>query len=192
MFSHLRSAVGMLVLMTVLTGLVYPLALTGVLQIALPASSNGSLITRNGAVTGSALIGQTFTSDVYFHGRPSAAGQSGYDAAASSGSNLGPLSKKLLDRVTAAVQRVRGGEAGPVPADAVMASGSGLDPDITPEYALFQIARVAKARGVDPAHIEAIVAKAKTSPFLGVIGEPHVNVLLLNMALDEELASRAG
>ena len=184
MLSHLRPAFLMLIIMTVLTGLIYPLAMTGIGQVAFSNSANGSVIVSNNAVIGSRLIGEAWTSDKYFWGRPSAAGK-GYDAASSSGSNLGPTSKALIDRINGDIQKIRqvDGKA-LLPADSVTASGSGLDPHISPLNANLQIARVAKARGVAEDKIKAIVLANTQNPTLGLFGEPRVNVLLLNLALD--------
>lgn len=180
MLTHLRPAFILLFLLTLLTGIAYPLTIMGLAQLALPKAANGSLIVNGGKVVGSALIGQNWTSDRYFHGRPSAAGD-GYDAMASSGSNLGPTSAKLMARVKQDVDALHAGGAAAIPADAVTASGSGLDPDISPAFAFLQVPRVAKARGLD----EAAIAKLVTSSVAaGVVGEPRVNVLLLNMGLD--------
>lgn len=192
MLTHLRPAIVLLGLMTVLTGVIYPLSLTGLLQIAVPRTANGSLVERDGKVVGSQLIGQVFASERYFHGRPSAAGQNGYDAAASSGSNLGPLSRKLVDRVTSDVAGLKSQGIAIIPADAVTTSASGLDPDISPAHAAIQIERVARARGIAGERVRAIVSQVTALPDLGVFGEPRVNVLQLNLALDAALAPGAG
>lgn len=183
MLTHLRPAVILLALMTAITGLAYPLAMTGVAQVIAPTAANGSLVIVKGQAVGSRLIGQLWTSDKYFHGRPSAAGN-GYDALASGGSNLGATSQKLKDRVMADVVMLKK-ELGQtaIPADAVTASGSGLDPDISPEFALAQVPRVAKARNLDDGQVRALVGASIRRP-IGVFGEPHVNVLLLNLSLD--------
>ncbi len=182
--TSLRPALAMTIAFAVLLGLAYPLALTGIAQVIFPAQANGSIVTVGGQAIGSLLIGQNFASDRYFHGRPSAAGK-GYDATASSGSNYGPTSKALADRVTADVATARKASPGqPVPADLVTTSASGLDPDLSPEAAFFQVEHVAKARSLDPAKVKALVGAQIAYPFLGFIGEPHVNVLALNLALD--------
>lgn len=184
MLTYLRPAAVLVGLFTLMTGILYPLVLTGVTQLSLPFGANGSLVQRNGTVIGSALIGQTFASDRYFKGRPSAAGSSGYDAAATSGSNLGPTSKKLIDRISADFAAL-GGQAGvPMAADALTASASGLDPHISPQYAASQVARVAAARGVTEASVQGILERQTGLPVLGFLGEPRVNVLELNLALD--------
>jgi potassium-transporting ATPase KdpC subunit len=180
--SALRPAIVMTILFAALLGLAYPLAMTGIGQALFPSQANGSLVTQNGKVIGSTVVGQAFTSERYFNTRPSAAGSDGYDGLASSGSNLGPTSQALIDRVKGDVAARRAeGVAGPVPANLVTASGSGLDPDLSPEAARVQIARIARARNISSTQVERVVEANIERPMLG---EPHVNVLALNRALD--------
>ena len=181
------------IVMTILFGLAYPLVFTGLAQVLFPHQANGSLVTVNGKVAGSELIGQSFTKPEYFHGRPSAAGNNGYDAANSGGSNLGPTNQKLVDRVKADVQKFRAenpDSTGPIPADLLTSSGSGLDPHISPASAEAQVARIAKARGVTPDRIAELVAKHTDGRQWGIFGEPRVNVLLLNIDLDQSVPLR--
>ncbi|MBN9333838.1 potassium-transporting ATPase subunit KdpC [Devosia sp.] len=180
MLNQIRPAIVLTLLFTLLTGLAYPLAMTGIGQAAFPTQANGSRIERDGAVIGSALIGQSFTKPGYFWSRPSATAPEAYDAAASSGSNLGPTDARLIERVQNAV-----GGGKDVPADAVTTSGSGLDPHISPENAQAQVMRVANARGLDPREVTQLLARMTEWPALGIFGEPRVNVLELNLALDQ-------
>jgi K+-transporting ATPase ATPase C chain len=194
-FRDLRTGIIAFVLFSVLLGLAYPYAITGVAQAVFHRQANGSFVSVNGQDVGSSLVGQNFSAPAYFHPRPSAAGADGYAAEASSGSNLGPSSQALADRVAADVDRVRqennlGAEA-KVPVDAVTASGSGLDPHISPAYAELQIARVAQARGVSDDQVRKLVHDNTDGSTLGVLGEPRVNVLRLNIALDEAFGAPA-
>ncbi|MCK0209920.1 potassium-transporting ATPase subunit KdpC [Starkeya koreensis] len=184
MLTFLRPAATLLVAFTLITGIAYPLAMTELAQALFPTQARGSLVERDGQVIGSSLIGQNFAAERYFHPRPSAAGN-GYDAAASSGTNLGPTSAKLADRLKADAAALRAaGVTGPIPADAITTSGSGLDPDISPANALAQAARVAGARGVDEALVRDLIAAHISGPQLRVFGDARVNVLALNLALD--------
>jgi K+-transporting ATPase ATPase C chain len=179
----------MTVLLTVLTGLVYPGVITGVCQVLFRNQANGSLVVQNGQVIGSQLLGQNFTKPEYFHPRPSAAGNDGYDPTASTGSNFGPTNQKLYDRVKASAEQFRKENpdyTGPIPADALTASGSGLDPQISAANANAQAARVAKARGANTSTIESLIGSATEGRDLGFLGEPRVNVLKLNLELDRQ------
>ncbi|MFK8252939.1 potassium-transporting ATPase subunit KdpC [Ancylobacter terrae] len=193
MNTYLRPALVLLALFTALTGIAYPLAVTGIAQMAFPSAANGSPVTVEGRVVGSALIGQSFTSERYFHGRPSATTapdpqdparsvDSPYNGASSTGSNLGPSSAALAGAVQARVAALGGG---PVPADLVTASASGLDPDISPAAAARQVGRVARVRGLSEAEVRALVKRITIGRTFGVLGEPRVNVLALNLALDD-------
>ncbi|MHB8380977.1 MAG: potassium-transporting ATPase subunit KdpC [Candidatus Binataceae bacterium] len=188
MRNQIKPAIIMTIVLTVLTGFIYPAVVWGIAQLVFPAEANGSLVMRDGRPIGSTLIGQNFSQDKYFHPRPSAAGDKGYDAANSGGSNLGPTNNALIEAVRARVSEVSKHDApiapGGVPADLVTASGSGLDPEISPAAAALQVARVARARGIGEDAVSAIVRQNTRERWAGVLGEPGVNVLELNLALD--------
>ena len=195
MLRQIRPAIVLIVLMTVLTGLAYPLFMTGVAQVVFPHQANGSLIEKGGKVIGSELIGQNFTDDKYFHGRPSATTDTDpndstktvpapYNASNSGGSNAGPTAKSLIERVQGDVETLKKEKQGPIPVDMVTTSASGLDPDITPANAEFQVPRVANARGLSEDKVRQLVAENTQSRIVGILGEPRVNVLKLNLALD--------
>jgi len=196
MLQEIRPAIVMVIAFTIVTGIVYPLAMTGIAQLIFPAQANGSLIERDGKVVGSALIGQPFADAKYFHGRQSATTDTDpndstktvpapYNAQNSAGSNLGPTSKALIDRVKGDVEKLKAENNKPIPVDLATTSASGLDPDITPAAAAFQIPRVAKARNVPESVIADLIEQHTTGRTLGVLGEPRVNVLELNLALDK-------
>jgi potassium-transporting ATPase KdpC subunit len=196
MLREIRPAIVVLIVLTLITGLAYPLAMTGIAEVVFPNRAQGSMLERDGHVVGSAFIGQNFISDKYFHGRPSATTApdpkdptktvaAPYNAANSGGSNLGPSNKALIDRVQGDLDKLKQENPSvPVPADLVTTSASGLDPDISPEAALFQVPRIAKARNLPENRIRELVADQTEGRFLGLLGEPRVNVLLLNLALD--------
>jgi potassium-transporting ATPase KdpC subunit len=198
MLKEIRPALVLLIALTLITGLIYPLAMTGIAGAIFPNQAQGSLITENGKVVGSSLIGQQFTSDKYFHGRPSATTGTDakgntvpqpYNASNSMGSNLGPTSKALSDRINGDYAKLHAENPNmPVPVDLVTTSGSGLDPDISPEAAAFQVPRIAKARNLTGDQVQQLVQQHTEGRLLGLIGEPHVNVLGLNLALDQLVA----
>jgi K+-transporting ATPase ATPase C chain len=189
MLSHLRAALVSLIVLTVITGIVYPLVVTGIAQVVFPHQANGSLIVKDGKVVGSALIGQPFDDPKYFWGRPSATSPFPYNAASSSGSNLSPTNPDLVKAVQGRVDALRAADSGntaPVPVDLVTASGSGLDPHISPAAALYQVSRVARERKLDPQALRQLIDQHTEGRFLGLLGEPRVNVLQLNLALDSQ------
>jgi len=193
MLSQLWPALRINIFLMILLGVGYPLAVTGIAQAIFPHQANGSLITKNGQVIGSEIIGQNFTKPEYFQPRPSAAGNDGYDPTASGGSNYGPTNQKLIDRVKASVDKFHKENPdfqGPIPADLLTASGSGLDPDISPASAEAQIPRVAKARGISVDQLNQFVAQNTKAPDLGLLGEARVNVLKLNLALDQQFPKK--
>jgi len=204
MFSQFRPALVVLVILTLITGLAYPLAMTGLAGLIFPREAQGSLIERDGKVVGSVLIGQEFKGDQYFHGRPSATTTADpndptktipapYNAASSAGSNLGPTSKALIDRVKDEVEKLKAENPSmPVPVDLVTTTASGLDPHISPEAALFQVPRVAKARNMAEDDVRKLVSERIEGRLLGILGEPRVNVLALNLALDRASADQGG
>jgi len=193
MLSQLWPALRINIFLTILLGVAYPLAVTGISQLVFPRQANGSLIIQNGKIIGSELIGQNFTKPEYFQPRPSGAGNDGYDPTASGGFNYGPTNQKLIDRVTASADKFHKENPdfqGPIPADLLTASGSGLDPEISPASALAQSARVAKARGISADQLGQLVAQYTQLPDLGLLGEPRVNALKLNLALDQQFPKK--
>ena len=195
MLNQIRTSILLLSLFTVLTGVLYPLFVTGVSQLLFPTQANGSLIEQEGLVVGSELIGQSFTDPGYFRGRPSATSPAPYNAAASSGSNLGPSNPVLLDAVRGRVQELHTlnpTQAEPIPVDLVTASGSGLDPHISVQAALYQVPRIARARGISETNLRSLVERNIESRDLGVLGEPRLNVLRLNIALSKSSPASKG
>jgi K+-transporting ATPase ATPase C chain len=195
MHRQLAPAFRLMLILTVLTGLIYPGVVTALCQVLFHWQANGSMLKVDGKEIGSALLGQTFTKPEYFHPRPSAAGNDGYDPTASGGSNYGPTNQKLIDRVRSSVEQFRKenpGYTGPIPADLLTASGSGLDPDISPASAEAQAARVAKARGIGLEPVKELITRNTKGPDLGFLGEPRVNVLKLNLELDQQFPRTKG
>lgn len=187
MLAQMSTAIRLTIISIVMLGFVYPFAMTGLAQIIFPREANGSMVRANGKIVGSDIIGQLWTKPQYFHGRPSAAGKSGYDPTATGGTNLGPSSKKLIDATKAAIAALRKENPdarGPIPIDLVTSSASGIDPDISPAAAYYQAPRVARARGMTVASIDAVIARHVVGRTWGILGNPHVNVLELNLALD--------
>jgi K+-transporting ATPase ATPase C chain len=190
MWEQLLPGLRIKIFMTILLGVIYPLAITGICQLFFPHQANGSLVTAGGRVIGSELIGQNFTKPEYFQPRPSAAGSDGYDPTSSGGSNYGPVNQKLIDRVKASIEKFRKENPdyyGPIPADLLTTSASGLDPHISPASAEAQTPRVAKARGVAVERVNQLMAQFTERPDLGILGEPRVNVLMLNLELDRTI-----
>jgi len=193
MWRQIAPAFRITLVLTVLTGLLYPAVVTGLAQVFFPHAANGSMVVQNGRVVGSSLIGQNFTKPEYLQPRPSAAGNDGYDATASQGTNLGPTSQKLIDRVKAAAEKFRHDNpdfSGPIPADLLTTSASGLDPDLSPAAAAAQAARIARARGLSVEQVEQLIERHITGREWGFLGEPRVNVLEVNLSLDREFSRR--
>jgi potassium-transporting ATPase KdpC subunit len=187
MVKHLGTSLRMTIVSLIVLGLIYPFAMTGLAQLIFPHQANGSLVTVNGRVVGSSIIGQLWTKPQYFHGRPSAAGKNGYDPTATGGTNLGPSSKKLIDSTKATIAELKKENPNadvPIPMDLVTSSGSGIDPDISPQAAYYQAPRVAEARKMDLKAVDALIAQNTNGRTFGFLGEPRVNVLKLNLALD--------
>jgi K+-transporting ATPase ATPase C chain len=188
MIKHLGTSLRITIVTVVLLGVIYPLGMTALAQVLFPYRANGSIVTRAGIPVGSEIVGQLWTSPKYFHGRPSAAGKNGYDPTQTGGTNLAPSSKKLIDATRSAIAELKKENplaTGPVPMDLVTSSGSGIDPDISPEGAYYQAARVAAARGIPVAQVDALIARSIVPRTFGFLGEPRVNVLSLNLALDD-------